>query len=165
MPVKSERVDAISTEAVLPEAPTRVAAGELCLGELLEQGADGRLQVRYRIAGYERTTWAEALAPLPAAMGARPLVLGFLAGDPARPLVMGVLAAPLDAVLAATPATPTAESIPRHVTIEAGESIELVCGEARIKLSACGRTLIEGRSVTSRAATTNRLLGGTVAIN
>ena len=52
-----------------------------------------------------------------------------------------------------------------HVLIEAMESLKLVCGESSIELHKDGKLLIRGNDVVTRAKRTNRIKGGSVAIN
>lgn len=51
------------------------------------------------------------------------------------------------------------------VTIEAGESLSLKCGETSIDLRADGNVLVRGENVTLRAKGTQRIRAGTVSIN
>lgn len=53
----------------------------------------------------------------------------------------------------------------QHVTIEAGESLTLKCGEASVELRSDGRTMIKGEDVLLRAKGTQRIRAATVAIN
>ena len=54
---------------------------------------------------------------------------------------------------------------PDHVVIEAGETLTIKCGESEIGMRSNGKLLIRGNDVVSRARRTQRIKGGTVAIN
>ncbi len=60
---------------------------------------------------------------------------------------------------------PGASAPPDHVVIEAGESLTIKCGEGEIGMRKDGKLLIRGNDVVSRARRTQRIKGGTVAIN
>lgn len=57
------------------------------------------------------------------------------------------------------------EALPAHVVVEAGEMLTLKCGDSAIDLRKDGKLLIRGQDVVSRATRTQRIKGGTVAIN
>lgn len=52
-----------------------------------------------------------------------------------------------------------------NVIIEAGEMLTLLCGESSINLRKDGKLMIRGADVLSKAKGTQRIKGGTVAIN
>lgn len=52
-----------------------------------------------------------------------------------------------------------------HVTIEAGETLTLKCGESSVDLRADGKVMVRGEDVLLRAKGTQRIRAGTVAIN
>lgn len=52
-----------------------------------------------------------------------------------------------------------------HVTIEAGESLTLKCGESSVELRSDGRTMLKGEDILLRAKGTQRIRAATVAIN
>jgi hypothetical protein len=52
-----------------------------------------------------------------------------------------------------------------RVTIEAGETLTLKCGESSVDLRADGRVMVRGQDVLLRAKGTQRIRAGTVAIN
>jgi hypothetical protein len=54
---------------------------------------------------------------------------------------------------------------PDHLVIEAGESLTIKCGESSVDLRKDGKVMIRGSDVLSRAKRTNRIKGGSVAIN
>jgi hypothetical protein len=54
---------------------------------------------------------------------------------------------------------------PAKMVIEAREQLTLKCGEGSITLRGDGKVLIQGKDLVSRAQRTNRIKGGSVAIN
>jgi hypothetical protein len=54
---------------------------------------------------------------------------------------------------------------PRQLTIEAGERLTLKCGQSTVELRGDGKLAVRGTDVLTRAKRTNRIKGGTVAIN
>ena len=52
-----------------------------------------------------------------------------------------------------------------HVTIEAGASLTLKCGESSVELRSDGRTMLKGEDVLLRAKGTQRIRAASVAIN
>jgi hypothetical protein len=55
--------------------------------------------------------------------------------------------------------------VPETLVIEAREQLTLKCGEGSITLRGDGKVLIQGKDLVSRAQRTNRIKGGSVAIN
>jgi hypothetical protein len=53
----------------------------------------------------------------------------------------------------------------RRIVIEAGEELTLQCGEASIRITRDGKVMIRGEHILSRAKGTQRIKGGSVAIN
>jgi len=60
---------------------------------------------------------------------------------------------------------PPQSGLSSHVVVEAGEMLTLKCGDSAIDLRKDGKLLIRGQDVVSRASRTQRIKGGTVAIN
>jgi hypothetical protein len=58
-----------------------------------------------------------------------------------------------------------AQAPPAKMVIEAREQLTLKCGEGSITLRGDGKVLIQGKDLVSRAQRTNRIKGGSVAIN
>ena len=82
---------------------------------------------------------------------------------------VGRAAVPREAAAAAplgaqAPADPTG-TIEKRVVIEAGEELILRVGESSIRISRDGKVVIRGQHVLTRARGTNRIKGGSVAIN
>jgi hypothetical protein len=90
-------------------------------------------------------------------------------GAGARPVIIGRVG-PRAAVRAAVPTaapTPAAASPepPETLTLEATESLTLRVGDGSITIRADGKILIKGKDLVSHAQRTNRIRGGSVAIN
>ena len=90
----------------------------------------------------------EVLAALPARSGERGVVLGRVGPQ-------------------AAPARAAGETRlrDRRVVVEAGEELTLQCGEASIRITRDGKVVVRGEHVLTRARGTNRIKGGSVAIN
>jgi hypothetical protein len=54
---------------------------------------------------------------------------------------------------------------PDHVVVEAKETLTLKCGESSVDLRKDGKLMIRGKDVLSRAKRSQRIKGGSVAIN
>lgn len=107
------------------------------------------------------------------------VLVAIVPGAPERAIVVGVIgpARPnspaADAPPASPQAVPTASEIPdgaqvvrvRTLRIEADEQLVLKCGEGTVTLTRDGRVMLRGEHVLSRARGTNRIKGGSVAIN
>jgi|SRR6516225_1954178 hypothetical protein len=63
-----------------------------------------------------------------------------------------------------TAPTPAAE-VPEELVLEAKKNLTIKCGEGSITLRADGKVLIKGKDLVSHAQRTNRIKGGSVAIN
>jgi hypothetical protein len=57
------------------------------------------------------------------------------------------------------------EDIPEELVLEASENLTLKCGEGTITLRSDGKILIKGKDLVAHAKRTNRIKGGSVAIN
>lgn len=92
------------------------------------------------------------------AVGA-PLLLQFDTARRQRPVVVGVLREP--------PAAPKPHAVldGEVVRLQAGKTLELVCGRASIVLTADGKIVIKGANLVSRSSGPNKIRGATVAIN
>jgi hypothetical protein len=71
----------------------------------------------------------------------------------------------LGRVGAYTPQSIVASQSVDHFQVEAKESISLKCGESAIEMRKDGKVLISGKDVVSHAKRTQRIKGGSVAIN
>ena len=120
---------------------------------------------------------ARSAVDLPARPGSGvQVVLQFEDGDLARPIITGVLRpTALDQMLTdAGPSEPAARGAQetaearvdgRRVELEGAEEVVLRSGKASITLRRNGRVVIRGVYVETRASGTNRIKGGSVAIN
>lgn len=101
-------------------------------------------------------------ATLQAAVAQRQTVaLVFERGDPGLPLILGLVQPVM--VRGAAPATARVDG--KRVVITGEEEVELRCGEASIVLTRCGKLMIRGACVETRARGVNRIKGGSVQIN
>ena len=92
----------------------------------------------------------------------------FEQGDVNRALVIGPMyTGPAAADEAGVDAADDSQAQPDYarIVIEAGEELELRCGEAAIVLTADGRILQRGTYISSHASATQRIRGGSVQIN
>ena len=55
--------------------------------------------------------------------------------------------------------------MPDELTLEAASQLSLKCGEGSITIRNDGKILIKGKNLVSLALETNRIKGGSVAIN
>lgn len=160
----------------------RALAGELRLsrGHVAAIEPDGRVRVRLEPAGEVvcdvLRTGADATPPFPPGTevllaspdesGKTGVVLGAIGAAEARPeateSVPGALV-PLTA--AASSSGEPLRIAHREIVIEAGDELTLRCGEASIRITRDGRVVIRGEHILSRARGTNRIKGGSVAIN
>lgn len=62
-------------------------------------------------------------------------------------------------------APPANPGLPDEITIKAGKSLTIECGEGSITLRGDGKVLIKGKDLVSRAQRMNRIKGGSVALN
>lgn len=77
----------------------------------------------------------------------------------------GVVLGRIGAGLAGLLAPHNAKQMPDELVVEAKQQLTLKCGEGSITLRGDGKVLIQGKDLISRAQRTNRIKGGSVAIN
>ncbi|MFO0612648.1 MAG: DUF6484 domain-containing protein [Polyangiaceae bacterium] len=142
-----------------------------------------RIEIRHRapargvldgldLDGTVRVRFGDRLMPASIAMGCSDaeilsairtqaeVLLVFIDDDPELPVIVGLLRRRL------VPQGGGAEAVrERFLALEASEGIRLRAGDASIELRPDGRVEIRGTEVVSAAESTNRILGGTVAIN
>ena len=82
-------------------------------------------------------------------------VLVWRSADGARAIVLGRVG----------PSVGVTPAVPDTLTIEAKQSLTLRVGDGSITIREDGRILIKGRDLVSHAQRTNRIRGGSVAIN
>jgi hypothetical protein len=135
----------------------------IVIGSVVSTLPDGRLQLSIPALSMESVEARVACVPDGLVSGAEVAVM-FEQGDIARALVMGPMYAGAN-----EKATRQAEQEVlvdhQRVVIEAGQELELRCGEAAIILTADGRILQRGTYISSHASATQRILGGSVQIN
>lgn len=90
----------------------------------------------------------------------------FINGNTQQPLIIGLIQ-PSSAPSTATPTSQSSEisEIEEALHIQAQEEILLECGESSIRLSADGVIELRGVYISSDAAATQRLRGGSVQVN
>lgn len=122
-------------------------------------GFDAHGQARIVLDGH--TLPARGLCPLsPADIGAQVLVVR-TASQPDLPIILGTIQdRPLN-----NPQSLDVAIDGRSIRIEASESLELKCGQARIQLSADGRIRIRGGYILNHASGIQRIRGAAVQIN
>lgn len=89
----------------------------------------------------------------------------FEGGDVNRALIIGPMYCGNDANIEASGAETEVVVDHQRIVIEAGQELELRCGEAAIILTADGRILQRGTYISSHASATQRIRGGSVQIN
>lgn len=143
----------------LPSPPPLASRIEgVILGRLASVDASDTVHVTF--AGALRGgVAARAMTPLHEEDGGCEVALMFEGGDPQRPVVLGKIVSPL----AAGGADAAADG--RRVEIRAEQEIVLRCGEASITLTRAGKIILRGTYLLSRSSGTNRIQGGSVAIN
>jgi hypothetical protein len=131
------------------------------------QGFDEQGQACVQIDGQVRQqVCAGALVALRAQDVGQRVALGFEDADTQRPLILGLLLeAPGAAMHVSGTGSVSIERQGTHTLIEAGEELELRCGEAVILLQADGRIDLRGTYITSHAHAGQRIRGGSVQIN
>ncbi len=155
-------------ETVVGIGAARESKAGMCVGRIIEVMRDGRALVDFpgNSRGPVESRQAAGDVSLDAIRDGVPVLLFFENGDPRLPIVVGVVRDKL----AAPQATPA--RVPRNVTvdgrkiaIDAQEELSLRCGKCSITLRRDGKIVIEGMHLVSRAEGTNRIKGGSVAIN
>jgi hypothetical protein len=135
-----------------------LAESSLCRGVIVGLATEGQLLVQ--LAAAESSPIAcdflETSAGPHPELGPGDLVLVL---RPAAPTQAGVVLGRIGRYRA--PGPQPAE----HLVIEATEMLTLKCGPSEIDLRSDGKLLIRGDDVVSRATRTQRIKGGTVAIN
>ncbi|OGF13736.1 MAG: hypothetical protein A2W00_03680 [Candidatus Eisenbacteria bacterium RBG_16_71_46] len=152
----------------------RALAGELGLsrGRVVAIESDGRVRVRIgagrgpdvpcevlqtgTTAAARLTVGSDVLVACPEEPGRPGVILGTVGSAEAVADAPGA---------AAAPASEPMRLVHRDIVIEAGEELTLRCGEASIKIRRDGKIVIRGEHILSRAKGTQRIKGGSVAIN
>ena len=154
----------------------RALTGELRLarGRVAEIEHDGRVRVHIgeeRGQGIACDVLRVGMGDVPSLESGQEVLVALSAEpDPA-----GVILGGIGLAEGATPARPAPRATPapgeplrlehREIMIEAGDEITLKCGEASITITRDGKIVIRGEHILSRAKGTQRIKGGSVAIN
>jgi hypothetical protein len=131
------------------------------------------------LSGESRAREASTLLRFASAAAASEALLGrtvlVLAPQSAPPVILGIVAQRLweqrdaeqevEAKLPVDGETRTVELDRRRLELEASDEIRLTCGKSSLVLRRDGTVVIRGVTITSRALQTNKIRGGTVAIN
>ena len=115
--------------------------------------------------------FASAAAASEALLGRTVLVLAPASGPP---IILGAVAqrlwdtrdgAEVEATIPTSSAPRIVEVDKRRLELEASDEIRLTCGKSSLVLRRDGTVVVRGVTITSRATQTNKIRGGTVAIN
>jgi hypothetical protein len=131
------------------------------------------------LTGESRAREASTLLRFGSAAAASEALLGrtvlVLAPPSGPPVILGVVAQRLweqrdveqevEAKLPVDGQTRTVELDRKRLDLEASDEIRLTCGKSSLVLRRDGSVVIRGVTITSRASQTNKIRGGTVAIN
>ena len=167
----------------ITEAFRRVLAAEMRLtrGRVVGVEPDGQLCVRLGAAGAPEIA-CDVLRAAPVAAGwlqvGNEVLVARGEGPGNSGVILGAIGptAGFAAVPDAVPdakvpevSPPIPEDAPvikhREIVIEAGDELTLRCGEASIRITRDGKIVIRGEHILSRAKGTQRIKGGSVAIN
>jgi hypothetical protein len=133
---------------------------------------------RIILSGEEQSRDAASVLRFPSADAAAHALLGstvlVLANPSSQPVILGVVTQRVweqrDAPEVAEATLPagvvrSVELDKRCVNFEASEEIRLTCGKSSLVMRRDGSVIVRGVSITSRATQSNKIRGGTVAIN
>lgn len=167
------RADSSSFASLLQQEfkPQAQAVHGVVLGKLLALNDDGSYAISLNTLNIAQINASAACAPALLSPGMTIAVM-FLQGDTTRPLIIGPLhdnkpVAPALELPNPVQSSGTHEFIvnQERIVLQAGQELELRCGEAAIVLTSDGRILLRGAYISSHATATQRLLGGSVQIN
>jgi len=167
----SDLMQALLAKDVIGTAAKAAPIFGIVVGQVQAIFPDGRVRLQLPQLAIAAVDARVACAPEGLAPGAAVAVM-FEQGDVNRALVIGPMyAGPAVAAAVADEAgvdvTETSQAQPEYarIVIEAGEELELRCGESAIVLTADGRILQRGTYISSHASATQRIRGGSVQIN
>ena len=169
----SDLMQALLAKDIGVTATKAVPIFGVVVGQVQAIFPDGRVRLQLPQLAIAAVDARVACAPEGLAPGAAVAVM-FEQGDVNRALVIGpmyagpaVAAAAAVANEAGVDVTETSQAQPEYarIVIEAGEELELRCGESAIVLTADGRILQRGTYISSHASATQRIRGGSVQIN
>jgi hypothetical protein len=167
----SDLMQALLAKDVIGTAAKPTPIFGIVVGQVQSIFPDGRVRLQLPQLAIAAVDARVACAPDGLLPGAAVAVM-FEQGDVNRALVIGPMyAGPAVAAAVANEAgvdvTETSQAQPEYarIVIEAGEELELRCGESAIVLTADGRILQRGTYISSHASATQRIRGGSVQIN
>ena len=167
----SDLMQALLAKDVIGTAAKAAPIFGIVVGQVQAIFPDGRVRLQLPQLAIASVNARVACAPDGLLPGAAVAVM-FEQGDVNRALVIGPMyAGPAVAAAVADEAgvdvTETSQAQPEYarIVIEAGEELELRCGESAIVLTADGRILQRGTYISSHASATQRIRGGSVQIN
>ena len=167
----SDLMQALLAKDVIGTAAKAAPIFGIVVGQVQAIFPDGRVRLQLPELAIAAVDARVACAPDGLLPGAAVAVM-FEQGDVNRALVIGPMyAGPAVAAAVANEAgvdvTETSQAQPEYarIVIEAGEELELRCGESAIVLTADGRILQRGTYISSHASATQRIRGGSVQIN
>ena len=158
--------DALLVQQPAPQRQDALIHG-VAIATLLELLPDGKVRIALPAHGIAALR-ATPVCALHALCEGEQIAVMFEQGDTSRALVLGPMAgAPSHAQAPAHESALAHEALidNERIVIEAGQEIELRCGEASIILTRDGRILLRGSDITSHASDTQRIRGGSVHIN
>jgi hypothetical protein len=95
-----------------------------------------------------------------------PVLIVFEDSNPRLPIVLGpVLERISTPVQASSPFVKQSGPDGGNAILEAKDEVLLRCGESSLSMRKDGKIVLKGRTITSRASRTNKIRGGSVAIN
>ncbi|CAA0094221.1 Uncharacterised protein [BD1-7 clade bacterium] len=160
----------ISGEGHVAEVCQRVIHGPI-VGELLGLDPDGVPLVDYP-GNTHGMLHARTLISMPSSQvfEGMEVLLQFEQSLSGRPIITGIVSDHLvnNEIKILTLNSDLMESAlvdGKKVRVDAREEIELVCGRSSILLRNDGKIVIKGMEITSRAAASNKIRGGSVSIN
>lgn len=153
-------------EAQPTKTPQPIAPAGVVIGELVGIKDEGRTPlVIYAEQPGSAALSARSVVDLYGPHIGGKVVLMFESGDSRKPIVMGVLREGECWPLAEQPGQVEVDVDGQRLIVSAKEQLVFKCGKASITLTAAGKILIRGEYVSSQAAGTNRVKGGSVQLN
>lgn len=140
------------------QPPPEAVRNSLFLGRI-ERVEEAGAQVTLLTLG-RTLEGAASLTPLNENHLGQICALQFIEGDWSRPLIIGLMWNGAE-----TRGPEELHLGGRKIALQAGEELELRCGESVIRLRRDGRIEIRGNYITSQAAATQRLKGGSIHLN
>jgi hypothetical protein len=162
-------------DTLAAEEPSTVAPTGMCVGQIIQVTRDGRILVDFpgNPGGLVEARHAGPPLALDSldADGGVPVLLFLEHGDPRWPIILGVIHDRCEPPVVHSPPPATVEPARdvvvdgQRLMLEATEELVLRCGKSSVTLRKDGKVVIQGMRLVSRATETNRITGGSVAIN